>query len=63
MDLRTFSGEDMRAAQLITGATLAMYLMASVVPGLRPYVARIRVAIVGGYFIAVAGFMIHLLAR
>jgi len=59
----TVSGEDMRAAQMITGATFVLYLMVSFVPGLRPYAARIRIAIVGGYFVAVAGFMIHLLAR
>ena len=59
----TVSGEDIRAAQMLTGATLAMFLMANVVPGLRPYAGRLRLAIVSAYFIAAAGFMVYLLVR
>ena len=63
MDFTTVSGEDVRAAQTITGATLAMFLMVSVVPGLRPYAARLRLAIAAAYFAAAAGFMIYLMVR
>jgi hypothetical protein len=59
----TISGDDIRAAQMLTGATFAMFLMVNVVPGLRPYAVRIRLAIVAAYFVATAGFMIYLLIR
>jgi hypothetical protein len=63
MDFMTVSGEDMRAAQMLTGVTFAMFLMVGVVPGLRAYAVRIRLAIVAAYFIAAAGFVIYLFAR
>jgi hypothetical protein len=63
MDFMTVSGADVRAAQTITGATLAMFLMVNVVPGLRPYAARLRLAIAVAYFVAAAGFMVYLFAR
>jgi len=63
MDFMTVNGEDIRAAQTITGTTLAMFLMVGVVPGLRPYAGRLRLAIAVAYFATAAGFMIYLFAR
>lgn len=57
------SNQDIRAAQTITGATLAMFLMVGIVPGLRLYAARLRLAIAAAYFAAAAGFMIYLIVR
>ena len=59
----TVSGEEMRAARTLTGATFAMFLMVSVVPGLRPYATRIRLVIAVAYFVLAAGFIIYLLVR
>lgn len=59
----TASGEDVRAAQTLTGTTFALFLMAGIVPSLRPYAARIRLAIVVIYFVVAAAFMVYLLAR
>ncbi len=59
----TVSGEDVRAAQTITGATFALFLMVSVVPGLRSYATRLRLAIAVAYFAAAAGFMVYLTVR
>ena len=61
MEFATVSGAEMRTARVVTSATLALVLLVGFVPGLRPYVARIRVAITVTYLIVVAGFMIHVL--
>ncbi len=45
---------------MLTTATFAMFLPVSVVPGRRPYVTRIRLAIVLIYFDSAAGFLICL---
>jgi hypothetical protein len=63
VDGMTVGDEDVRAAQMLTGATFAMFLLVSVVPVLRPYATRIRLAIVVIYFVAAAGFMTYLLVR
>jgi len=63
MDFMTVSNQDVRAVQMLTGTTFALFLMVSVVPGLRTYATRIRLAIVVIYVAAAAGFMIHLLVR
>jgi len=57
------SGEDVRAAQTITGTTFALFLLVGFVPGLRPYATRIRLAIVVIYFVLAGGFMSYLLIR
>ncbi len=59
----TVGGEDIRAAQMITGATFALFLMVGYVPGLRAYAAQIRVAITVAYFVAAAGLMVYLMVR
>jgi hypothetical protein len=63
MDFMTVSGADMRTAQTITGATMAAFLLAGLVPGLGPYAPRIRVGITVAYLIAAVAFVIYLLLR
>jgi len=63
VDFMTVSGEDMRAAQMLTGTTFALFLMVGYVPGLRPYAGRIRLAIVVAYFAAAGSFMVYLMVR
>jgi hypothetical protein len=57
------SGEDIRSAQMITGTTLTLFFMVSVVPGLRAYATRLRLTIAVAYFAAAAGFMVYLMVR
>ena len=59
----TVSGEDVRAAQTLTGMTFALFMMVGFVPGWRPYAQRIRQAIVVLYFVLAAAFMVYLMAR
>jgi hypothetical protein len=63
MDIMTVSSADVRAAQILTGTTLSLFILAGVVPGLRGYATRIRIVIMVLYFVAAAGFMLRLLVR
>jgi len=63
MNIMTVSDEDMRAARMLTGAIFSLFILVGVVPGLRAYAARIRIGVVVLYFVAAAGFMVHLLVR
>jgi zinc transporter ZupT len=57
------SGEDIRAAQMITGTTLTLFVMVGVVPALRSYAGRIRLVIAVAFFAVAAGFMVYLMVR
>lgn len=57
------SGEEVRAAQMLTTATFTSFLVVGFVPGLRAHAGRIRVAILVAYLVGVAGFMVYLLVR
>ena len=63
MDIMTVSSADVRAAQILTGTTLSLFILVGVVPGLRGYATRIRIVITLLYFVAVAAFLVHLLVR
>jgi len=55
----TVSGEAMRAAQIVTGATMALWIGVGLVPGLRLHVSAIRRAVLALYLLAFAGFVIY----
>ena len=59
----TVGGEDVRAAQMITGTTFTLFFMVGFVPGLRACAGRIRLAIAVAYFAVAAGFMGYLMVR
>jgi hypothetical protein len=63
MDFMTVSSADVQAARIITGTTFSLLILVGVVPGLRGYATRIRIVITVLYFVAAAGFMVHLLIR
>jgi hypothetical protein len=63
MNLTAVSSEDVRAAQVLTGATFALFLLVGLVPALRAHAARIRLAIVAIYLIGATAFTIHLMAN
>jgi hypothetical protein len=50
--LGAVSGEEMRAAQIVTGVTMAAFIAAGVVPGLRARAGAIRGALLAVYLIA-----------
>jgi hypothetical protein len=57
------SGEQMRQAQIVTGLAMAAFIGVGVVPGLRPYAARIRLVLLVAYLLACAGFVAWVLLR
>jgi hypothetical protein len=57
------SSEDVRAAQIVTGVTMALFIGAGLTPGLREYAGRIRVALLVLYLLASCGFIAYVLVR
>ena len=55
--------DEMRAAQGLTGGAMALWLLAGVVPAMRPYARTTRAAVLVAYLLGCAGFVIYLLAR
>jgi hypothetical protein len=63
MDFMHVSGEEVRAAQMLTGATFTAFVLVGFVPGLHAQAGRVRLGITALYLAAVVGFMIYLLVR
>ncbi len=61
--LDAVSGEQMRTARIVTGATMAAFIAVSLAPPLRPYARTIRLALVAVYLLGCAGFVGYLLLR
>ena len=57
------SSADMQTARVVTGATMAAFLAAGVVPGLREHAGRIRVALLVVYLLACGIFVGYVLIR
>ena len=55
--LDAVSGEQMRTARIVTGATMAAFIAVGLAPPLRPYAPRIRLALVVAYLIGCVGFV------
>jgi hypothetical protein len=55
------SGEEMRAAQVVTGVTMAAFIAAGLVPGLRERAGAIRAALLVLYLIACGAFAAYAL--
>jgi hypothetical protein len=55
------SGEEIRAAQIVTGVTMAAFIAAGVVPGLRERAAAVRGALLALYLIACGAFLAYAL--
>ena len=56
----TVSGEEMQAARIATGATMALWIGAGLVPGLRQHASAIRAAVLTLYLLTFGGFVIYL---
>jgi hypothetical protein len=53
----------MRAAQLLTGATMAAWLTCGVVPAARPYATKLRAGLLAAYLLGCAAFVGYVLLR
>jgi hypothetical protein len=61
--LELATDEEVRAAQILTGATLAAWLACGVIPGVQPYATKIRTVLLAAYLLACLGFIVYLSAR
>lgn len=57
------SGEEMRAARLVTGVTMALFVAVSVAPGLRNHAGTIRLALLVVYLAACSVLVAIMLSR
>lgn len=57
------SNEDMRAAQVVTGAVLAAFLTVGLVPALRPHATLIKGALLVLYLLACGVFVVTVMLR
>ena len=57
------SSEDIRAAQILTGVTMAAFIGVGLMPGLHAYVRRIRFGLLVAYFVACSVFLGAVLVR
>ncbi len=57
------TGEEMRAARLVTGVTMALFVGVSVAPGLRRHAGRIRLALLVVYLVVCSVFVATVLSR
>jgi hypothetical protein len=55
------ASEEVRAAQILTGATMAAWLACGVIPGVQPYAMKIRTVLLGAYLLGCAAFIAYLL--
>jgi len=53
--------DEMHAAQILTGATMASWIAVGLIPGLRPHAGRIRLAVLAAYLLGCAGFIVWFL--
>jgi hypothetical protein len=53
----------MRAAQILTGATMAAWLACGVIPGVQPYATKLRTTLLGAYLLCCVGFIAFVLLR
>jgi len=55
------SSEEIRAAQILTGVTMAAFIAVGVIPGARGYAARIRAALLVLYLVLCGAILTHAL--
>jgi hypothetical protein len=61
--LSAVSSEEMRAARIVTGVTMALFVGVSVAPGLRRHAGAIRLALLLVYLVVCAVFVANVLSR
>jgi hypothetical protein len=55
--------EEIRAAQMLTAATMAAWLACGVVPAIRPHAAKFRAGLLAAYLAGCAAFVGYVLLR
>ena len=61
--MNTLSSDEIRAAQMLTAATMAAWLAAGIVPGLNRHARLIRIVVLAVYLAGAAGFTVWVLLR
>ena len=62
MDLfSAVSGEEIRAAQIVTGVTMAAFIAVGMIPATRRYATQIRAALLVLYLVVFGGFLVYAL--
>ena len=61
--LDAVSGEQMRTARIVTGATMAAFIAVGLAPPLRPYARTIRLTLVTTYLLGCIGVTAYVLLR
>jgi hypothetical protein len=57
------SVEEMQAARILTGTTIAAWLACGLIPAARPYATTIRVCLLAGYLLGAAVFIGYVMLR
>lgn len=61
--LRPATAQEIHTAQILTGAAMAAWLACDVIPGIRPYVAKIRAVLLAAYLFGCAVFIAYVFLR
>jgi hypothetical protein len=59
MIVDTVSANEMRAAQALTGAAMAIWIGVGIAPGLRKYARTVRGAVLALYLLACLSFILY----
>jgi len=57
------TADELRAAQIITGVTMVLFLMAGLIPGLGPYAGKIRAGVLTAYLLGCVAFVGYVLLK
>lgn len=57
------TADEMRAAQILTGLAMALFISAGLVPGLQPFVRKIQAGVLAVYLLACAALITYVLIR
>jgi hypothetical protein len=57
------TSDEMYAAQILAGLTMALWIFVGLAPGIKAHATRIRIGILVLYLLGFAGFVLYALAR
>jgi hypothetical protein len=60
---RAATADELRAAQILTGAAMALFLMVGLIPGLGPYAGKLRAGVLAAYLLGCVAFMGYVLLK
>jgi hypothetical protein len=59
MTFSPLTSDELHAAQILSGATMALWIIVGLAPGVRAYATQIRVAVLAAYLLGIAGFIVY----